>query len=127
MTRSETRIFECEVRDTQSHTSDEDPNADAEFTVNTDSLHPNTMDNYDHITVYVDDTHDNTFDITVQTTAEDDTDWSAVIDEGTASGGTNSKFELQGPVGRARLSFTAAGTAPNSGRCRVTFQCLGRD
>lgn len=126
MVRSETRVFECEVRDTQSHASTDDPSGDDQYTVVEDSLHPNTMDNYDKITVYVDDTHDNTFDTTIQTTAENDTDWSAAINEGTASGGSNAKFTIDGPVGRLRLSFSAAGTAPTSGRCRVTVLCLGR-
>lgn len=127
MVRSDTLVFEAEVRDAQQHYSTDDPSNDAQYTVTENTLHPATLTNYDRLTVYVDDTHDNTFDISIETTAAEDTDWSAAISEATASGGTNSKFELTGPVGRLRVLMATPGTAPTSGRTRVTVHAIGRE
>lgn len=127
MVRRETKVFEAQIRDTAQHYSTDDPSGDDQFTVATDTLHPHTLDSYERIAVYVDDTHDNTFDTTIQSTTEADRDWTAGIDETTLTGGTNAKASIDGPVGRLRLAFGAPGTAPTDGRIRVTVLCLGQE
>lgn len=115
--------FECEIRDTQAHTSADDPSADAEFTVIEDTLAGDWTTVRD-VTIYVVDDHDVAFDVTVESTAPDDGDFTAVTSEGTVSlsaGASGGKVVPAGVVGRLRLSFAAPGSAPASGSCRVTI------
>lgn len=118
-----TKRFEAEIRDTQTHLSTDDPSGDADYTVNLDELHPNDrLDAFESITVYVDDTHNNPVDTTVQSVAAGDTDYSAPVAAGTANG--SDRLTLDGPVGRVQLSLTAS-TAPTAGRVRVTIHAVG--
>jgi len=124
MVRSAIYQFEAEIRDTQDHASTDDPDADAEFTVNTDSLHPNTTYNYDSFVVYVEDTHDNEVTTTIQSTAGPDADWSMSVDEGTVSG--TGKQAIAEQMGRVRVVLSAS-TAPTSGSVTVSVHALGRE
>lgn len=115
-------VFECQIRDTEQHYSTDDPAGDDQYTVVEDTLHSpreNDLRDADAITIYVDDTHDNTFTIGVETTAADDDDWTGVVQAASADGQDNARHSVAGPAGKLRCRFDAAGTAPTSGRCRV--------
>lgn len=131
MSRETTRVFECEIRDTQSHFSTDDPSADAQFTVVADTLHPgDRFDTFDEITAYIEDDHDQSFDVVIHSTAADDTDFSGEVTEATTTvGGATAKHTIAGPLGRVRLEYQAGAlaSAPTAGSCRVTFHALGRE
>lgn len=118
--------FEAEIRDTEAHTSDVMAD-DANVTVNEDTLHPNSLENYESIRVYVDDTHDEGYDLTVRHTAHDDDDYSAENDHTTYSvstGQDQTTITITGPAGQIRLHTGTTGTAaPTTGRLRVTLYC----
>lgn len=117
------RTFEAEIRDTNNHTSDSMAD-DAGATVNVDTLHPNSLEEYERIRVYVDDTHDGSFDITSETAAHDDDDWSAVTVSNTyslAAGQDQTTFTIDGPVGQLRFALKASlATSLTAGRTRIT-------
>jgi|GEM_PF-3721164 len=119
--------FACEIRDTQAHNSDDDPDGDAEFTVVTDTLHPgDTFRHYDAITVHVENTHDQAFDVTVQSDHHEG-DFTNPVDETTLSpgsgGAANTTFVT--PRGKLRFSFAAPASSPGSGQYKCYVYASG--
>lgn len=137
MTRDKQTTFEVQIRDTQAHTSDTVA-GDADVSIVEDDHHNQESDNnatdsrfrlYDEFAVYVEDDHNEAFDVTIESTAHDDTDYSGAVDENTvtlASGEAAGNARIQGLVGRLRFSTTAPSAAPTSGSLRITVQALGR-
>lgn len=102
----------------------------AGVTVITDELHPNQMDAYQNIRLYIHDTHDAAFDLDVQHTYDNDTTFSGRITESTVSLTTGTDREtvmLTSPVGRLRFNARAGAlaSAPTTGSLR--FEVIAND
>lgn len=113
MGNTPTLRFEAEIRNTEPHTSDAMAD-DAGATVVEDKLHPHTLNDYSDIRVYIDDDHDEAFDITIRHTHTDDDDFSGEVDSTTislSSGGDSATATIAGPVGRIRIHFATGALA----------------
>lgn len=119
--------FECEIRSTGEQDSyNYENNGLAVIDQNHHDPHPSFFDSFSSITVYIEDDHDQGFDIGIQSTTRDDDDWSGVVDEQvvTLAGGADvAKVEINGPVGRINYHFGTGGTmgtAPANGTTRIS-------
>lgn len=137
MTRDKQTTFEVEIRDTEPHDS-EVAGEDADVTILGDSHHNQEDGNtatdsrfklYDNFVVYVEDDHDEAFDVAVQSVAYNDDDYSGATGEGTvnlAAGADSGRVRIDGSAGRIRFQTTAPSAAPTGGSLRITVQALGR-
>ena len=135
MTRDKQTTLEIEIRDTNPHESN---NVDTETGVTVvEDTHHNTTETatdsrfrlYDEFSIYIEDNHDQAFDVDVQSTAHDDTDYSGAVSEGIVSLGSGvdaGRVRINGNLGRIKLSTTAPSSLPTEGSMRVVVQALGR-
>ena len=136
MTRDKQTTLEIEIRDTNPHESN---NADTEtgVTVVEDTHHNHMTETatdsrfrlFDEFSIYIEDNHDQAFDVDIQSTAHDDTDYSGAVSESTVSlgpGVDSGRVRINGTLGRIRLSTTAPSSPPTEGSMRVIVQALGR-
>lgn len=120
-----TRQFECQIRDTTQHESHQ-MDSEAGATVLLDELHPNDYHRHKQsgIRVYIEDNHDQGFDVGIQHTHRDDADFTAAVTEGTitlAAGADSGTLRIDGPVGRLQFvtQTGALTTAPADGSLSV--------
>lgn len=118
--------FEAQIRTTNANSS-HDGDANGFTVVSQDHHEPydSTFETFGSVTVYIEDDHDEAFDIAIRSTAKENSDYSGLVDEQTvsiAAGSDTAKVELNGPIGRLSYRFGAGGTlaaAPTAGTCRV--------
>lgn len=118
--------FECEIRTTDANSS-HDGEASG-FTITSQDHHEpydTRFHTFGTTTIYVEDTHDEAFDLEIQSTAAENADYTGRVSEQTisiAAGDDTAKIVIDGPVGRISYRFGAGGTlaaAPTAGSCRV--------
>lgn len=115
--------FEAQIRDITDHASST-MDAESGATVLTDELHPNALQNYSAIRIYVTDTHDAGYDIDLQHTRPGDETFSEAVTAATvsvASGEDHVTATLEPPVGRFQFVTRtgALGSAPTTGSVQV--------
>lgn len=121
--------YEAEIRDTESHVSTEESPG---VTVLTDEIGDADFTPYERFRVYVLDTHDRAYEVSVEGRGieDSDTDWTGAAQHGdTISADGNGEFvdstSFDGPVGDLRMAMTAASTAATTGSLRVTIEAMG--
>lgn len=115
--------YELEIRDTNNHTSDT-ASEDSGVTVLKDALHPNAYWEMSKVRIYIDDTHDASFDVLVEHTYPEDENWNSPITAQTfsiGSGDDQATAWIDGPAGKIRIMFDSGAltSAPTSGSCLI--------
>lgn len=117
--------FEVEIRDTNRHESHSMAD-EAGATVLTDELNPNDLQRYDSIRLYIDDDHDQGFDVTVEHTHTGDESFTAAVETAgspltLAAGQDSATLTIDGPIGQLQFATETGGlaSAPTSGSLLV--------
>lgn len=118
--------FECEIRGTNTYESHSMAD-EADVNVLTDELHPNGIQQFGTIAVYLADDHDQSVDVTVQASHPGDGVFTYASDMGSATlaaGEDGAVIAVDGPVGRLQFTATTS-TAPTSGSLLVHVLATG--